>query len=102
MSPVAAAVRNRSVSSADVVGVDRFEALPAGMHVFARPVRDLANGGRRFADGRGDFVVTEAEHFAQHEHRPLVGTEGLQHHEHRHRHRLGKHHVGGRIPVVEH
>jgi hypothetical protein len=34
-------------------------------------VRDLADRGRVLVDGLRDLVVSEVEHLAQHEHRPL-------------------------------
>jgi hypothetical protein len=45
--------------------------------------------------------VAEAEHLAQHEHRSLVGAQRLQHDQHRHRHRLGQHHIGRGVLFVE-
>ena len=81
--------------------VHRLEPLAPGVHVLARAVGDLADRRRGFADRRGDFVVVEAEHLAQHEHRALVGAQRLEHHQHRHRHRLGQHHVGRRVLLIE-
>ena len=45
--------------------------------VFAGTVRHLTHRANGFADRARDFVVVEAEHLAQHEHRPLVGRERL-------------------------
>ena len=101
MSPVAAAVRNCSVISRGLRGVDGLEPLAPRLHVLAGTVRDLAHRRRGFADRAGDFVVVETEHLAQHEHRPLVGAQRLEHHQHRHRHRLGEHDVGRRVALVE-
>ena len=101
MSPVAAAVMNCSVISRGRGGVDGLEPLAPRVHVLAGAVRHLAHRRHGFAHRAGDFVVVEAEHLAQHEHRPLVGGERLEQHEHRHRHRLGEHHIGRRVALVE-
>ena len=69
--------------------------------MLAGAVRDLAHRVGGFADRACDFVVVEAEHLAQNEHRPLVGTQRLEHHQHRHRHRLGEHDVSGGVALVE-
>ena len=84
MSPVAAAVMNCSVISAVLRGVDGLEPLAPRMHMLAGAVCDLAHCRHGFAYRAGDFVVVEAEHLAQDEHRPLVGRERLEQHQHRH------------------
>ena len=101
MSPVAAAVMNCSVISRGLGGVDGFESLAPRVHMLAGAVRDLAHGRHGFAHRAGDFVVVEAEDLAQDEHRPLVGGERFEQHQHGHRHRLGEHDVGRRVAVVE-
>ena len=82
-------------------GVDGSEPIAPRMHVFAGTVRHLAHRRRGFADRGGDFVVVEAEHLAQHEHRALVGGERLEQHQHRHRNRFGENDIGGGVAVVE-
>ena len=72
-------------------------ARPALRDVRPRPVRDLADRGRAFADGFGDLVVGQVEHLAQHEHRPLVRREGLEHQQHRHRDAVGQFDVLGHV-----
>ena len=101
MSPVAAAVKNCSVISVASCGVDGLEPLAPRLHMLAGAVRDLAHGCHGFAYRAGDFVVVEAEHFTQHEHRPLVRSERFEQHQHRHRHRLGEHDIGRGVALVE-
>ena len=81
--------------------VDRPEPLTSRLHVLAGAVRHLTHRRSGFAYRPGDFVVVEAEHLAQNEHRPLVGCQRLQQHQHGHRNRFRENDVGGRIALVE-
>jgi hypothetical protein len=72
-------------------------ARPPRRDVRARPVRDLADGGRALVDRLCDLVVFEVEHLAQHEYRPLGRRERLEHQQHRHRDTLGQLDVLGHV-----
>ncbi len=76
-------------------GVDGPEPIAPGVHVLAGAVGHLTHRRRGFAHRSGDFVVVESEHLAQHEYRPLVGSERLEKNQHRHRNRFGENDVGG-------
>lgn len=67
----------------------------------AGAVGHLTGGRHRAVHRRRDLGVVEPEHLAQHEHRALVGAERFEDHHHRHRHRLGQQHIGGRVVVGE-
>lgn len=70
---------------------------PARRDVGACPVGDLADGVPAPADGLGDLLVVEAEHLAEHEHRPLVRCERLHDQHHRHRDALRELDVLGHV-----
>ena len=78
-------------------GVDGPEPLAPCLDVFAGTVRHLTHRPHRFADRTGDLVVIETEHLAKDEDRPLVGGEGFEQDEHRHRNGFGENDIGGRI-----
>ncbi len=56
----------------------------------AGPVGDLPHARRTLVDGFGELVVVEPEHLAQHEDRPLGGSQRLEDEHHRHRHAVGE------------
>ena len=71
----------------------------AGVHVLAGAVGELPYGRRGAVEDAGDLGVGVAEDLVQDEHRPLQRGERLQHHQQRHRHRLG---AQGRLGGVRH
>jgi hypothetical protein len=73
------------------------EAGAPGVDVAAGADRDLAAGGLRAVDDRGDLGEREVEHLVQQEDRPLDGGERLEHDEEGRRERVGPLGVGGRV-----
>ena len=82
----------------DAVGL---EPGAPGLDVFAGAVCGLTHRGLGTFDGVADFGVAEVEHLLEHEHGALQRAEGLQHDEHRHRHRFGGGDVIGGVGLGE-
>ena len=55
------------------------------LHVTPRSRRDLPHVVLALVDDLRDLVVSVVEHVAQQQHRALLGREGLEQHEERHR-----------------
>jgi hypothetical protein len=60
------------------------------VYAAARPACELARGGRRAVDDRGDLVERHGEHVVQHERQALGRRQRLQHHEQGEADRVGQ------------